>query len=129
MKFDYRWQTARRICAICNDLADSLKHVPPCIKFMPNLVVLVETVWASVGGPKVFGVLWPRPLNWVRGCPLANSPLLHVGYKLPNFVKRHECNSVLWFSTGKTGSRVLSFKVTQSHRNWHRSKDDPMTSY
>ena len=67
---------------------------------MPNLVVLVETVWASVGGPKVFGVLWPRPLNWVRGCPLANSPLLHVGYKLPNFVKRHECIMVFHWKNG-----------------------------
>jgi len=28
-KLGYRWQTPRRICAVCNGVAESLKHSPP----------------------------------------------------------------------------------------------------
>jgi len=44
-KLIYRWQTARRMCAMCNSVADlqntTLHHVTT-----PNLVVLRQRVWA-----------------------------------------------------------------------------------
>jgi len=32
-KLSYRWQTARRICAICNGVANPLKHISPLMDY------------------------------------------------------------------------------------------------
>jgi len=61
------------ICAICNGMADSLKH-PFSWVIILTLVVLGQTVWALHGATKNVTILGPAPLKWGEGDP-KNMPL------------------------------------------------------
>ena len=45
-KLTYRRQTARRICAICNGVANAIKNPPRVCVTTPNLVILGRTLSA-----------------------------------------------------------------------------------
>ena len=89
------------------------------------MVVLCQRMYTEIEGNPKLGERWgPASLRWVRGWPPRNTPL-PIRVTLPNLVVLGQTAQGLLRRSArkKSDPRDPPFKVSQGHRNRHRSID------
>ena len=124
-KLNYRWQTAWRICAMCNGETDPLKHTTPHI--MPNLVVLRQRAWALVGDYSTNVALWAPREAYLSSYKFALPTWVTVPNLIAVFGQQYE--RTYGHPPEKPGSTRPAFQGHSRSSEPTQTDLAPMTSY
>ena len=110
-KLSYRGQTAQRICAVLNGVADAAPIKTPltCVT-TPNLVVLYQKIWAQVGVPQNCGA---APILGRRDMPTSYKHALYTWVTMLNLIAVGQTvRAYVRKSAGNTG--LFTFCLSRS---------------